>query len=139
MMDIKNIVTLVIYNDKQQILVQDRKTYSKYWEEWSFFWGSVEKWETALQAAKREAKEELNIEINDDMIIHIWNTKHSIPERDQEYNRTLFAIKTDKTQNEFTDLEWAGAYFFAIEKVETLKMTTKIDKEIEIIKKYFWS
>lgn len=56
---IKNI-SLALFHDKESIIMQDRKSRSKYGERYGFWGGSTEEGETPIEAIKRELIEELN-------------------------------------------------------------------------------
>jgi len=53
----------VLFYEGDKIILQDRKSYSKYGEEYGFFGGGIEEGESPEEALRREIKEELNIEI----------------------------------------------------------------------------
>lgn len=130
----KEVACLMIINWKNQLLLQDRKWISKYWEEWSFFGWWIEEWETHLQAAKREAKEELNIDLNNENIKYLWVVDNQIESIWKEYTRYVYLIRTDKKESDFIDLEWSWAKFFDINKISELKFNTKIKDEINLLK-----
>ena len=53
---------ILFYNGKGEILLQDRRTRSKWGEDYGFFGGRVEEGETPEEAIQREIKEELGLE-----------------------------------------------------------------------------
>jgi len=60
----KKNVSIVVFYDKDKILLQDRKGISKYGEEFGFFGGHIEEGETPEQALKREIEEELTFQLD---------------------------------------------------------------------------
>jgi 8-oxo-dGTP diphosphatase len=66
----KETAAIVLYNKKKEILMMQRTLDAKHNPGcWSFFGGGVEKGESALQAVKREAKEELGIALNNPTLL----------------------------------------------------------------------
>src|SRR3989338_10779343 len=82
---VKNI-SIALFHDKESIVMQDRKSRSKYGERYGFWGGGVEIGETPLESIKRELIEELDykppkliywrdynfIVGNDDIILHLF-------------------------------------------------------------------
>lgn len=56
---------LIIFYNKNKILLQDRRLISKHGEEWGFFGGHIKKGETPEQALIREVKEELSYQLKE--------------------------------------------------------------------------
>ncbi len=131
----KHVVAIIIYNNKKEILLQKRWKYSKYGEERSFFWWSIEQWESTLSAIKREIKEELWIKIIEEELLYLWQTKHFIIAHQTNYIRDIYAIKS--SQEEYIDNEAYWAHFIHIGQIKKLKMITNITQEYEIIKTLF--
>lgn len=67
----KDVSLIILYDDKKRILIQDRDkhapTYPNYW---SFFGGQIEKGESPVNGAKREAFEELEVELKNPKLFH---------------------------------------------------------------------
>lgn len=61
----KRKTAFVLFYEGDKIILQDRKSYSKFGEEYGFFGGGIEEGESPEEALKREIKEELNTEIKD--------------------------------------------------------------------------
>lgn len=108
----KEFSALVIYNSKRQILLQDRRSISKYWEYWGLFWWGIKDWETPYQAVVREIKEELWLDVNPIFMKtftrYTWAT----------YN--LYACKIDLDEKDFNVYEWDWAQFFTIKELRVL-------------------
>jgi len=135
-MEIRKVSLVWFYNDKNEILLQERWDYSKSWEEWWFFGGGIEESETALEAFYREAKEELWLDMNDFDYKYLWEFIFEHPEYNVKIYRNIFLIKTDLKETDFTVYEWAWAKFFNIEDAKNLKFPTGPSKTLEIIKDY---
>jgi len=56
---------IIFYDDKGNILIQDRRAISKWGEEYGFFGGGMEEGENWEQTLKREIKEELGLELKE--------------------------------------------------------------------------
>lgn len=61
----RSIAIVVPYTDKRKILLQKRTSIKKWGEEWSFWGGGIEDGETKEDAARRELKEELDMDIKE--------------------------------------------------------------------------
>lgn len=133
-MHTKTVVALIIIDKHHNILLQDRKAISKYWEEWSFFWWHIEQNETIIQTAQREAMEELHMSLFENQIHYIWTTVHYIQDRDIEYIRHLCLISVeDVTVLKLKDHEWSGVHIFLLNQLENLKFNTDMSQEKTII------
>jgi len=64
-MKISNVSIILLYNDRGEILFQDRRKISKHGEEYGFFGGHIEDGESPEQALRRELKEELEINMDE--------------------------------------------------------------------------
>jgi len=84
----RKVAIILFYDDKGDILLQNRRTYSKHGEEYGFFGGKIEENENAEQALKREMKEELGLEIKDYKLFKNYHQK--IPEINREVDRWVF-------------------------------------------------
>lgn len=125
---------IIFYNSQKQLLLQERWHYSKLWEEWAFFWWWIEQWEHHIEAFYREAKEELNIDMNDFTYQYIW-------EQISEYNdrityRYIYIIKTNLKESDFTVLEWTWAKFFDIKDINQLKFINPVEPILDKIKRH---
>ncbi len=79
---IKKVVSIAIFKDDENILVQDRTPWDKYSFDYGFFGGKIEPGESDENALKREIKEELEIEIKEYKFVK--HTIKKIPELDLE-------------------------------------------------------
>ncbi len=104
---------LIPINSKKEILIQDRRNYKK--PDWGFFGGGVEEGETYLEAVIREAKEELDLEIEEKELIFLGEFKTLF--RNSPKERQLFLYRTDR--QDFTVLEGQGAHWMDFETAKT--------------------
>ena len=121
-----------------KILLQDREWISKYWEKWSFFWWWLEPWEDHKNTLIREIDEELSLKIQDWNIVYLWKIVHYLNDIGAEYHRYLYFIEAPNSIKKFNDKEWNWAYFYDLNKLNSLKFNTRIDAEILILKNYLW-
>lgn len=63
-MKIREVAIIWLLNSKNQILIENRKEFSKYWEQRWFFGGCIKEWEAKEQALERELMEELWITLD---------------------------------------------------------------------------
>lgn len=59
----REVSTVVFYDEQKRILLQDRRSISKFGEEWGFFGGSIEAGESPIETAIREIEEELEYKL----------------------------------------------------------------------------
>ncbi len=135
MIKIKRVSCALLVNNQRQLLIQDRKDISKYWEEWSFFGGGIEEGENSYDALLREMKEELNIDVSGWNIIPWGEVIHTLENFWLEYHRYLFYVEIPNDVTVFQDYEWSGAYFFSLNDLATLRFNTDISQEIDFLKK----
>ncbi len=87
----RKVAVVIFYDNKSNILLQDRKNYSKHGEEYGFFGGKVEEGETPEQALKRELKEELELDIKDYRLFKKY--RRIIPEINRDVIMNVFLSK----------------------------------------------
>ena len=75
-------VSVVLFQEGEKILIQDRKPWDKYGYDYGFFGGKIEQDETPEQTLKREIKEELGIELTN--LKFLRHIKKQIPKLDLE-------------------------------------------------------
>ncbi len=133
----KKVACLMIINKNNELLLQNRESISKYWEEWSFFWWWIEEWESHFEAAKREAEEELSLELDENSVEYLWVVENRLEYmwKTKDYIRYIYKIVTDRKETDFIDLEWDGAKFFNLDDVKNLKFNTSILKELKLLSK----
>ena len=130
-----NYSILVLYNDNK-IFIQDRKSISKRWEEWWFFWGRLEKWENFEEALIRETKEELNIDISWDYK-YIWTTIFNL-EWFWIQEVKIYLVKYKLSYNNTLIVkEWDWWKFVTLDEFKNLKITPWTYIWIEILEEYF--
>jgi len=124
---------LVIYNDDFKILLQDRKNIKVVWEDYSFFGGHLESWETPAQTLKREIKEELNIDIKptEYQFLGIWNK--NVYKTGKNYDIYFYLYKTDKLQQSFLDREGSWAEFFDMATAKKLRFVADFADVLDFI------
>lgn len=127
----RKVVTIAFYNSKKELLLQIRWDYSKVWETHSFFGWWIEVWETHFDALFREAKEELNIDMNDFPYVYVW--EHFEEMEDKISHRFVYVIKTDLEEKDFTVFEWSGCEYFTPENAKKLKFPSNYDGLIDFI------
>ncbi len=127
-----NIVSmLVIYNDKGEILLQDRANIKTVWEDYSFFGGHLEQWETPDETLQREIKEELDIELNtwDYEFLGIWNK--NVYKTGKNYDIYFYLYRAD--QDVFTDREGSGASFWEISQAKRNKFVAPFEDILDFL------
>ena len=80
---------IALCNSQGKILLQDRRSISKFGEEWGFFGGGVEQGETPEQAVRREAIEELEFKPKE--LIFLGKFSSSISQEDSVTVHLFFA------------------------------------------------
>jgi len=93
-MKIRRVAIILFYDDKENILFQNRKSISKHGEEYGFFEGHFKKNKNPKQTLKREIKKELEIKLKDLKKLKFF--KHfifKIKEWDEEIHRFVFIAK----------------------------------------------
>ncbi len=110
---------IIPLNLKREILIQDRRGFKK--PDWWFFWWGIEDGETPLQAVIRETKEELDIDIEPNELVSLWEI--GMQWNDDKIPRYFFLYFTD--QDTFTVLEWAGAEWMSFEKAREKMLKTE--------------
>ena len=97
MIPTRRVSTIIFYDEKGNILLQDRRRISKWGEEYGFFGGKIEEGETPEKALKREIREELRIELSNYVLF-----KHQIrliPEINMRVDIHLFIAPLPDLRN----------------------------------------
>jgi len=126
----RNVAHVVLYNDKNRILIQHRTNdaplYPSYW---GFFGGAIKKEETPEVAAKREALEELNYNLVNPKLLFSFDYEYE----DREYRgrKHVFLEKYSKkfpiVQKEGQAMKWC-----TVEEAKALKF---LDFNIHVLEK----
>jgi 8-oxo-dGTP pyrophosphatase MutT (NUDIX family) len=107
----------IVNKNTWKILFQDRRSISKTWEEWWFFGGSIDAWETSREAAIRELKEELDFDITKEFD-YLW--KIMFEYQWKLHNRYMYIDFTE--EEKFVDYEWDWAVYFTFEEILELNL-----------------
>jgi len=131
----RTISVIVFYTSEKKIMLQDRRSISKWTEEWGFWGGGIEEGETKEEAAKREIREELNYEISD--LVYLGKVSEIIKRKqtneDWELTIEVFVSEIAEDKSLFVVKEGDGLEFFTFEEARKLKMTPIIDEKILIL------
>jgi len=128
----REVSLLLFYNEKNEILMQDRRGHSKSGEEWGFFGGAIEEGETPEQALIREIKEEMNLDLTDkfNQIGIIENTYfNKLQGHNANIKRYVFIAKYENEKYEIA--EGRGAKWFSLEEAAETRL---VPGDIEVIK-----
>ena len=124
----KRTVSLIVpYTKDGRILLQDRRDISKIGEEWGFFGGGVEKGETIEQALVREAREELEIDLNDHGYQYIgkdaleWTSREGA---EWTFYRVFFATRYEDYSGEMNQREGTNMELFTLEDAKKMNLFT---------------
>ncbi len=120
--------------------MQKRTSIKKWGEEWSFCGGGIEEGETKEAAARRELKEELDLDIKElyylGQITQILK-KYNPPYEEWKITYEIFATKVTYDKSQFNVNEGDGLDFFEIEEARKLVMAPKIDKKVlDLVQKF---
>lgn len=122
---------VILINDENEVLLQHRGSNALWHPDcWSFFGGQIEKGETPKQAAKREIKEEIGLEL-----INLRFFKKYDLKREKGIYKAFFfttdpinvSIKKLKSQQ----TEGQDLRFFNINEIKELKTTDLAKKAIK--------
>lgn len=124
---------IVFYDDQQRVLLQDRRGYSKWGEEWAFFGGHVETGETHEQAMLREAAEELQCNPEDYEFIGIHQNVHG----DLLYYGSVYVAPIGDLREQMVVSEGSGAEFFTLADAKSMRLIPGHDKVIALLERHF--
>jgi 8-oxo-dGTP pyrophosphatase MutT (NUDIX family) len=90
----RKVACIVFYDDKKNILIQDRRDFSEHID-YGWFGGGIEKEESPETAVWREIKEELDINLKDFKLLDKYNNqyKSKVDNTIMEADCTLFITK----------------------------------------------
>ena len=133
----KEVAIAFIENSKWELLLQDRRSISKAWEQWWFFGWWIESFEAPLDAIIRELKEELNLEITEEEIDYLgmshWNTITYKDWSVWKVRNYSFRIKKNLDLKTLEVLEWDWAAYMSLSEY---KKHIKFDMDKEAIMFY---
>lgn len=132
-MNIREVAIVFIENSQWKLLMQNRKSMSKTWEEWGFFGWGIENIESPKMALIREIKEELDLNLESKDLEFLWNTHwYNIKLLSWNIARRrvyVFKIRLDLDVKSLKVLEWDSAQFFTLEELKKLKLVWNMDLE----------
>ena len=135
-MYIRSVSILLLYNSKGEVLLQHRDLKAQYYPGyWGFFGGGIEANETPEEAIKREAKEELQLKLDN---IKLFK-RYEIKEEDGIRERFLYLLPTKMTLSQLKSRqqEGDGIGFFSLRKVKKIKMNPHTRFIFDEIEEYF--
>lgn len=112
------VTAIVFFTRDRKLLLQDRRGYSTFGEEWSFFGGHVEPGESPDEAVVRETKEELDYNLEHHTYFGHMLHKHE----DDHVAEVHYYIKEIEHLDDFTVKEGATMKLFTIDEAKKLKM-----------------
>lgn len=121
----RSVSLLVPYTADLKILLQDRKSISKFGEEWGYFGGGIEENETPLDAVIRETEEELGLTLEKEHFTFIGEDVLSgiTPQRIEAIlDRKFYAVNFEKIENRIIVSEGDGMKLFTITEAKQLNM-----------------
>jgi 8-oxo-dGTP diphosphatase len=122
-MFVRRVSILAPYNSDKEILLQHRTKDATYLPDyWGFFGGGIDQGETPEDAVKREAMEELGIEIKNPQLFK----RYEIEEEKGTYERFIYIFPTSLTAKQLKSQqqEGAGLGFFSFGKTKKLKFNS---------------
>jgi 8-oxo-dGTP pyrophosphatase MutT (NUDIX family) len=134
-MYVRSVSILLPYNSKGEVLLQHRTPDASYYPNcWGFFGGGIEEGETPKEALKREAREELQLDLGGVKFFK----RYEIKEEDGIRERFLYLIPTKMTLDQLKSQqrEGDGIGFFTTEEVKKLKINPHIRFIFDEVKKY---
>jgi len=123
-----------VYEGK--IFLQERWSYSKTWEEWSFFWWHLNEKEDFITWCIREVKEELSIDICESDITYIWGFKNLILGESDYISHIFICKKYESFKDLIQVCEWNSWKFYDFEEIKKLKMFSHDYMVCDNIKKF---
>ena len=139
----RTIAIVIFYTDKNEIMLQNRKSMMKWGEEWGFWGGGLDEGETKEEVAKREIKEELDYDVKNLKYIGTLTeiiTRYKNPNDKRKITLEIFITKIKEDRTLFKVHEGDGLKFFTIDEARKLKMVPIIDsKALDIVEKYLGS
>lgn len=126
----RHVVVIVFYDDRGNVLLQDRHKISKRGEEWGFYGGGMHDGETKENALRRELKEELNYEINN--FKYLGDCVNKL-EDGYIVDRKVFLAPIPENLKHLHDHEGEGYKIFPIAEAKKLKLIPGDEKIFDMI------
>jgi len=137
----RTIAIVIPYTKDKKILLQNRKSISKWGEEWSFWGGGQEPNESIEEAARREIKEELNFNLKElNYLGKLSKIQKRIKEPfdEVEISYEIFMTPVSDNLSQFKVSEGDGINFFSINDARNLTMAPEIDsKTLDMVEEFF--
>jgi len=113
----------VIFRDKEgRILLQHRtEDAPTYPNHWGFFGGHIDKGETPEEAARREIKEELDLELKDLILFKKYNLSTDYGARELSIFTALLSVPVEQLRQQ--QKEGQGLGLFSFEELKNLKIS----------------
>ena len=131
------LMSIIFYNANNEILVQNRKSISRWGEDWGLFGGHLNDDESFESCVIREIKEELNYDLtnSDSVFEEIGEFKDDY--QDNIYHVKLYASKLPKDwENEFILTEGDDMKLFSCSDAKKLNLIPNHASKIEFFEKY---
>lgn len=123
---IKNAALIILYDKNKKILLQhrteDAKRYPGYW---AFFGGQIREGEIPAEAVKREAREELNYQLNNPRLVM---TQHFSDDYGYEGTKYIFMEEYDLSKTIMLS-EGQGLGWYYLSETDKLKINSH-DREV---------
>lgn len=129
----KHRCAIIIFYDKNKILLQDRRLISKHGEMWGFFGGHIEKGETSEQALIREIKEELSYQLKNYKFFKEFKLQ---PDLNVKVNFYVYLAPIPPL-SDLKQIEGSGMKLFTIKEAKKLKMVKGDDIVLDDLEKHF--
>ncbi len=139
-MFIKNLSLVIFFDRNGSILLQNRKSMSKYGEEWDYFGGKIESGESPEEAIVREIKEELEFNLRDFTFLKEYVAYAKLLKNGEmaeiKHHVFLKLINLDDF-DKMVIHEGDGIKWFSIEEARKLNMVGLDPKALEDFEAYF--
>ena len=134
-MYIRSVSILLLYNSKGEVLLQHRSPEASYYpNHWGFFGGGIETNEKPEKALRREAKEELQLDLGE---VNLFK-RYEIKEEGGIRERFLYILPTEFTLDKLKSQqqEGDGIGFFSLNEVKKLKINPHTRFIFDEVKEY---
>lgn len=111
----------IIVNSEGKVLMQDRRSISKWWETWWLFWWWIDFLEDPITWLQRELQEEINIHVDRDECIFLWYSHWHIRKSKTKWHKKIklvvYVIKKDLEEKNIIVSEWDDAVYMTIDEI----------------------